>query len=397
MIVGVQANEPAGLLSIWYKFFSLDNSADVLIQSVNQTLLNLLEGKAERGLSILEQIDPLVIEEKGCRDLILNLRKFIQHFQEGTNFINALAEGNLDIEAPHHNYVISHYKQLQSNLRHLTWQTQQIARGDYNQKVVYLGDFSIAFNKLIEDLREKKQMQDELRDLYATREKFMSIISHDLKSPFNGILGFADILQQDYDELPDEERKQYIAYIQGAAKMAFKLLENLLDWSRSQTGKIRFTPEELNLSRLVLENFLLLRPVADNKQIHLYTNVPADAIIFADKNAVLTILRNLLNNAIKFTHPGGKVKVSAAIAGGMMEIAISDTGIGISPENIQKLFKLGENFKTEGTQKEKGTGLGLLLCKEFVEKNGGSILAESQVGKGSRFVFTLPVFPDETY
>lgn len=369
----------------------MDPKQEKLVSIINQTLLTLLEGKVGRSLSILDQISDDLLADNECSELITNLRKFILHYQEGTNFINALAEGNLNIEAPHHNYVVSHYKQLQSNLRHLTWQTQQIALGDYNQKVVYLGEFSIAFNKLIEDLRERRQMQNELQDLYATREKFMSIISHDLKSPFNGILGFANILQQDYDELKDEDRRKFIDHILEASQTAFKLLENLLDWSRMQTGKILFVPEELNLARLILENFLLLKPVADNKQIHLYNEVPSDASVFADRNAVLTVIRNLLNNAIKFSYPSGKIKVTSAITGTLMEITISDSGIGISAKNLEKLFKLGENYKTEGTDKEKGTGLGLLLCKDFVEKNGGTIRAESEPGKGSRFIFTLPL------
>jgi len=372
----------------------LDPIKEKLISIINKTLVTLLEGKREQAKQVLDQAGTDLDGEEECQEIILNLRKFIGHYLEGTNFITALAEGNLDFEAPSHNYVISDYKQLQSNLRHLTWQTQQIAKGDYNQKVVFMGEFSVAFNKLIEDLREKKLMQDELKDLYATREKFISIISHDLKSPFNGILGFADILQQDYNDLRDDERKKYIGYIRDSATMAFKLLENLLDWSRIQTGRIQFTPEQLSLSRLVLENFLLLRPVADKKKIHLYSEIPTDAIAYADRNAVLTILRNLLNNAIKFTSPGGKIVVTSRIISTDTEVIVSDSGVGITKENLSKLFKLGENFKTEGTEKEKGTGLGLLLCKEFVEKNGGTIRAESEPGKGSRFIFSLPLHPN---
>jgi signal transduction histidine kinase len=222
----------------------------------------------------------------------------------------------------------------------------------------------------------------------------MSIISHDLKSPFNGILGLASLLLQDYDELSESERKEFIENIEVSAQSAFKLLENLLEWSRIQTGKIHFTFEELNLGRLIYENFLLLQSTAEKKQIHLYNYAPPDCFIFADRNSMSTIIRNLLTNAIKFTAKGGKISVHSNQVDNMWEISISDTGTGIKPENLVKLFKTGETVKTRGTENEKGTGLGLLLCKEFVEKNGGTIRAESTPGMGSKFIFTVPANKD---
>ncbi len=366
-----------------------------IVEGLNKSLHLLLEGKAEVALVALDDLGSSLPADDHCNILIINFRKFIQQYREGAYFIIALAEGNLDYEAPRQNYVVTHYKQLQSNLRHLTWQTQQIARGDYNQRVSYLGEFSVAFNQMTESLREKKMIEERLAELYATQNKFMSIISHDLKSPFNGILGFAELLQQDYDEISDEERRQYIHNIQISAQNAFKLLENLLEWSRIQTGKIQFFAEEVNLSRLVLETFMLLQPVARKKNIHLYSEVPVDATAFTDRNSVLTVIRNLVSNALKFTNPGGKITVRYATTEAFTELSVEDTGLGITPGNLAKLFRMDEKFKTEGTDHEKGTGLGLLLCKEFVEKNGGGIRAESEFGKGSRFIFTIPVTPPD--
>jgi signal transduction histidine kinase len=358
---------------------------------INASLNHLLEGDADAALAVLDAA-PAVPESEGqCITLFNHFRKFILNYKSGIEFINALAEGDLDMDPPRQNYVISHYKMLQSNLRHLTWQTQQIARGDYNQKVSYLGDFSVAFNQLIESLKEKSRIEAQLKDLYKTRDQFMSIISHDLKSPFNSILGFADLLRQDYDELTDEERKRFIDNIRNSSYNAFRLLENLLEWSRIQTGKIIFLPERLNISRLISETIQLMKPAAEKKGIHLYSKVDPNAQVYADKNAVLAILRNLLNNAIKFTTTEGKVTFTNLLKEPFQEISVTDTGVGIAPDIVGRLFRLEEKIKTEGTDHESGTGLGLLLCREFTEQNHGQIGVESEPGKGSRFYFALPV------
>ncbi len=374
----------------------MGTNQEEILPPFNKTLQLLMDGELDEGIALLNSISDDLSDDQECTVFIRNFKSFIHQFAEGAGFINALADGNLDIDPPRQNYVISHYKQLQSNLRHLTWQTQQIAKGDYNQKVSYLGDFSVAFNQMTEALREKKRIEDQLRDLYASRDKLSSVISHDLKSPFNGILGFASLLLQDYDELSDKDRKEFIRNIETSAQSAFKLLENLLEWSRIQTGKIQFNFEELNLGRLIYENFMLLQPTADKKQIHLYNFAPPDCFIFADRNSMLTIIRNLLSNAIKFTPKGGKISVHAEQHDNLWEVSVKDNGIGIKPESLAKLFKTGETVKTRGTDNEKGTGLGLLLCKEFVEKNGGKIWVESTPGQGSRFVFTMPAKREES-
>lgn len=235
-----------------------------------------------------------------------------------------------------------------------------------------------------------KKYTDELKQLNATKDKFFSIIAHDLKNPFITILGFSDLLLSDYNELTDEEILFYIEEMKKSADISHNLLQNLLQWSRSQTGRIEFNPVKLNLADLVKENFNLLNATATNKQIELISEVPDNSFINADEEMIKTILRNLISNAIKFTSKGGKVKICSKIQNNFIETCVEDTGIGMSEETMNKLFRLDVSHTSKGTDQETGTGLGLILCKEFVEKNNGTIRVESEPGKGSRFIFTLP-------
>ena len=320
-----------------------------------------------------------------------DIKTLITQLREGAKFAKALSDGELDYEAPKNFYLFSEYKQLQASLKHLTWQTQQIAKGDYSQNVNFMGEFSSAFNRMTDGLKAAQKTQDQLKDLYATRDKFFSIISHDLRSPFNAILGFSDILTEEWDELSEADRKNFLQNIRKTAHNTFDLLDRLLEWSRIQTGKMKFSPARLNLGNLVQENFSLLSPSADRKFIQFVREIPEDRVAWADKDAILLVLRNLINNAIKFTNHGGVITVSAAPVNNQVVVTISDTGVGISAENLKKLFRFEEQLKTEGTDKEKGSGLGLVLCREVVERSDGRIWAESTEGEGSRFSFSLPL------
>ena len=239
---------------------------------------------------------------------------------------------------------------------------------------------------------------EELKELNLTKDKFFSIIAHDLKGPFNAIMGFSEILTREWDDFSEEEKLHFIRNIHSSAKNTYQLLENLLEWSISQTGRLKFSQAPLDLSVLANEVVILLREMAERKQIKLFTAVNFGTVVFADENMVRTILRNLVSNAIKFTYPGGLVKIFAKAIPGtpgtadLFEVCVDDNGIGI-PENIlPRLFRIDDQVRTMGTSQEKGTGLGLVLCKELVEKNGGKIYAKSQPGKGSSFCFTLPAF-----
>ena len=319
------------------------------------------------------------------------LANLLNQLQEGFKYATALSDGDLQYEAPRNFYLFSEFKQLQANLRHLTWQTQQIATGDYSQSVNFMGEFSVAFNQMIEGLKAARKTQDDLKDLYATRNKFFSIISHDLRSPFNAILGFSDILAEEWDELNDSERRNFLENIRNTSHNTFDLLERLLEWSRIQTGKMKFLPVRLELDKLIAETIKLLTPSADRKLIHLIQEVSEEKYAWADKDAILLVLRNLVSNSIKFTNQGGTIRVSNMQMKDQVVVTISDTGVGISPGNIKKLFRFEEQLKTEGTDHEKGTGLGLVLCREVIEKSRGRIWADSTEGEGSRFSFTLPL------
>ncbi|MBN1951282.1 MAG: hybrid sensor histidine kinase/response regulator [Bacteroidales bacterium] len=240
---------------------------------------------------------------------------------------------------------------------------------------------------------EKKvdQRTRELKELNATKDKFFSIIAHDLKNPFNTLMGFTELLLGNLDDYSTEKIHEFIGILHETSRTSYALLENLLEWSRSQTGNLLLEPETISLSMLVKENILLLNNNAARKGVQLINNVPEGTFAYADINMTKTVIRNLISNAIKYTEEEGSISCTATKSGDMIEVGISDTGIGIKPENLQKLFRIDVNFSTRGTADEGGTGLGLILCREFILKNGGDIWAESELGKGSTFKFTLPV------
>lgn len=237
----------------------------------------------------------------------------------------------------------------------------------------------------------KKVANLKLQKINAMKDKFFNIIAHDLKNPFNAIFGCTTILIEDFDTLSDEEKIRFIRGIDTSGRESMKLLENLLEWARSQTGRIKYKPKFLSMTRIINQTFSLLEGTAKNKNISLISNITEDLSVYADEEMLKTILRNLVSNAIKFTVRGGKVLISAIIADGTKQIIVEDTGIGMSEETKNKLFQIEEITTSQGTNGEPGTGLGLLLCKEFIERNNGTICVESEIGKGSKFIFTLPI------
>ena len=246
-------------------------------------------------------------------------------------------------------------------------------------------------NKQIEEHQENvEKLNAELSETNATKDKFFSIVAHDLKNPFNSLLVLTKLLHEDYDSFTREEQKQFISQIISSAENTYSLLQNLLDWASAQSGKTEIKKQNVNLSKISAETISMLKSVARNKHIRINSEIEEGLIAFADKNMVSTIMLNLISNAVKFTPHHGKVDIKAYRHNGHVEVAVIDTGVGISEKNISKLFKPGEKLQTAGTDKEKGTGLGLILCKEFVEKNKGKIWVESDEGEGSRFFFSLP-------
>lgn len=251
---------------------------------------------------------------------------------------------------------------------------------------------------ILRDVTERKQAEakiarqtEELIALNATKDKFFSIIAHDLRSPFNSIQGFTDVLLSDYKNYNELEIAKILKMINASSKHAFELLENLLLWARTQTGNTEFHPEIIDLREKIISNIQLIEIQAEHKNIALSCLVNDPIEVFADRNMMGTILRNLLTNAIKFTQKNGQVWVTATRKDKLVEISVVDTGIGMSQENVENVFRIDKKTTTLGTEKEKGSGIGLILCKEFVGRQGGTLWVESEPGHGSKFTFTVPV------
>ncbi len=239
---------------------------------------------------------------------------------------------------------------------------------------------------------ELKKMNDQLIFANKEKDKFLSIISHDLRSPFAGILGLIDLMVNDYDSFSSEEIKEYLGNFQNSAKVQFKFLENLLAWGNFQLCRKKISKEKLNLKLLIENNFTLLNTVAKNKNIDLVSNVSEFAEVFADVNMIPSVSHNMISNSIKFTKEGGKIEVYSTIEDEIVKIEVRDNGVGMNEKGLNSLFRIDTIFSNPGTNDEKGTGLGLILCQEMIEKNNGKIWAESILGKGTSFFFTLPKY-----
>ncbi|MCL5028534.1 MAG: PAS domain S-box protein [Bacteroidetes bacterium] len=252
---------------------------------------------------------------------------------------------------------------------------------------------------LVSDISLRKKVEEELTrstenliKLNETKDRFISIISHDLRTPFSSILGFTDLLLSDSD-LTASEQKQYVEFIRESSKSMLSLVNSLLDWTRLQTGRIRFEPEKIEVHKIIENSLNALTGVAFQKNIEIVSKIKDDVFVFVDKELILQVFNNLLSNAIKFTPKYGSIFISVNKSSRMrfLEFSVKDTGKGIKAENIKKLFRVDAKFSSEGTEGEKGTGLGLSLVKEIIEKHGGTIWVESEYGKGSDFKFTLPI------
>jgi PAS domain S-box-containing protein len=238
--------------------------------------------------------------------------------------------------------------------------------------------------------QELKVSEHKLKQLNATKDKLFSIIAHDLRSPFNSILGYSQNLRENIRKYKFEESEKYLDIINSSAQNTLNLLINLLSWAKHQTDQTIFNPETLNLRQIMNEVVDLLILSAKIKNITINYNLPDKVMLYADRNMLKTILQNLISNALKFTKPGGIIHIYAIPYSDYLEITVSDNGIGMSKKTIGKLFNIETNVPTTGTFNEPGSGLGLIICREFVEKHGGKIWTESEVGKGSAFKFTLP-------
>ena len=256
----------------------------------------------------------------------------------------------------------------------------------------------IKLNRLLEQKNKKiEHSENELRVLNASKNKFFSIIAHDLKNPFHTVMGYSWLLSKDYELFTEEERRKFASDIHHSTNNIFRLLQNLLEWSKSQTGRLIFNPREIEFKRIIESSVSVLRSLADQKNIEIKFDYNDDLILFADPLMIETVLRNLINNAIKFTPEDGLIEITANQIDGQISICVKDSGIGISEEDVLNLFLIDSTVKRKGTNNEDGSGLGLILCKEFVDKNNGTIWVNSSPGKGSSFFFTVPATTEKSH
>jgi len=236
-----------------------------------------------------------------------------------------------------------------------------------------------------------KFAREELKKANATKDQFFSIIAHDLRAPFSTLIGFSEFLVEDYANMDDSKKQDIMNDILLISRQSYQLFENLLAWARSQTGSLKFHPEKVALYKLIEENVSFMQNNAKEKEIKLSFRIPENFWVLIDRNMISTVVRNLISNALKFTPRHGHIDISAELANQKCQLTIADNGVGI-PKGIQeKLFSVGESISTPGTEKEEGSGLGLILCHEFIKKNHGDIWVQSKPGKGSRFSFSLPL------
>ena len=260
-----------------------------------------------------------------------------------------------------------------------------------NQEIINQRNSIEQKNKRLNEANEKLAHSEyNLKKLIKTKDKLFSIIAHDLRGPFIGMVGLTSILEKKALKFSPEEVSKYAFLIHDSSLKLLTLIDNLLHWSRSQTGKLKLLPKSLLVKNLVDDVLTVMKTQADAKNIQLQNEVPENSTIFADYDSMATVIRNLVSNAIKFTGSNGLITISASRQFENTEIIVSDTGVGINPDDLGKIFKIEENFSKKGTNQEGGTGLGLIICKEFVEKNGGSIKVESKLGSGTKFILSLP-------
>ncbi len=252
----------------------------------------------------------------------------------------------------------------------------------------------LTIRQLQQQLKEQNELlhdkNQQLEKLNASKDKFFSIIAHDLRSPFTGFLGLTQFIVENIDDWGKDKIKDITEKLNEAAENLYALLGNLLTWSRIQRGLLEHSPITFDITDVISRNLLLFTSNAKQKNIHFESSVPVGTAVYADPQMVDTVVRNLLSNALKFTKNGGMISIAAAQQDDLLHLSVADSGIGIPENKIDQLFRIDAKYKRAGTAGEQGTGLGLVLCNELVEKNGGTMWAESGVQQGTTFTFSLP-------
>lgn len=334
------------------------------IKDVNPFLIGLL------GYSREQWIEKEIWEIGFFRDIAANREKFIELQQKQYLRYEDLqletAQGRkINVEFISNIYFVDKKRVIQCNIRDITARKQVEA--------------------------EIKLKNEELLKTTLAKDKFFSIIAHDLRNPFNGFLGLTELMVKTLPTMSLEEIQKFTLVLRNSATQLFRLLENLLEWSSLQRGLIAFVPATFLLLPKVSESMVIVQEAADKKEILISYEIPDDMSVFADRNMLGSIIRNLATNAVKFTSKGGSITVSATPTyGNALKIAVRDTGIGMNKSIIDHLFSPDFNTSRKGTEGESSTGLGLVICKDLIEKHGGQLWVESEEGKGSVFSFTIP-------
>ncbi len=252
-------------------------------------------------------------------------------------------------------------------------------------------DLKKAYNIIQQQKDEIENQRKLLHEINANKDKFFSILAHDLKNPIGGFLGLTEVMADGMSDLSPEEQQNFAVLMHNSSKQLYSLLENLLHWARSQTGALQLKTKVLNIDKLVDDVISQALTNASLKQITIVKNSLTQPEVFADEDTLSTVLRNLVSNAIKFSHNNSSIEINISQNQKIAVVSVMDQGLGIAQEDIKKLFRIDHNPSRIGTAKEKGTGLGLILCKEFIERNGGTIKVESELDKGSTFTITVPL------
>lgn len=279
------------------------------------------------------------------------------------------------------------------------------SKGDTIYEILHTGLYfhgKKAMLEILQDITNRKKTEvqlsryaEELKAASETKDKFFSILAHDLKGPFTGFLGLTEDLKNNLGNLDEKEIKEYAVILNSHAKRLYELLDDLLYWSRLQADRMEFQPVQFNIGNEIQNTIALFYPALTSKSLFITNEVNINSIVYADQNMTSIILRNLVSNSIKFTNEGGRIHITSKQAGDFLEISVSDSGVGMTYEIIDRIFRLDSLYTTRGTNNEGGSGLGLVLCKELIKKNGGEIRVQSVLKKGTTFIFTLPISKPE--
>ena len=312
-----------------------------------------------------------------------------------------IGKNNRDITPPRFAELVQKYIDLtlsSQELQEFDYELEVPGKGlrAYNARMVAVNADEVV--AIVRDVTDTKRAEKQLREsearlkkLNAAKDKFFSVIAHDLRSPFNAIMGFSDLLSEQVENEEYDGLDEMIKYIRSSSHQAFDLLSNLLVWSRTQLGQIQAVPVLTDLSELVKEAIHFYQEMANAKNITFRSTFDNDTSVFCDREMTGSVLRNLIVNAIKFSYPESTVSIHVKADGDYVTVSVSDQGVGISRENADRLFRIDENVSTPGTNDESGTGLGLILCKDFMDRQNGRIWFESEEGRGSTFYCSLPL------